>query len=70
MQNGLVKGQIRHQLFEPGVFFLQALELFNLVQLHLPVLLSPVIVGGIADLQLPANLLDGTARREGRIGLP
>ena len=58
------------KVLELTVFFLQALELFYLVELHLPVLLSPVVVCRIADFKLSACLFDGFTLGNNGISFP
>lgn len=54
-QDQLVQGQVRDRLTRPFIFFLKALEFFQLVGTHPTILLAPTVV----DLLGNANLPDG-----------
>ena len=56
------QGLICHQPLEPGVLLLELLESAELVDLHVPVLPLPAVVGPLRDAVLAADL--GLGRRE------
>ncbi|AMJ65959.1 hypothetical protein AXW84_11340 [Hymenobacter sp. PAMC 26628] len=62
LQHLLVEAQVRHELFEMLIFFLQLLEPPQFGHAQTTVLFLPVVVGGLADAHLAAHLRDGHAR--------
>ncbi len=57
-QDGVVQRQVGHQLLQPSVLFLKALQSLGLFYTHAAVLFTPAIVGLSSDTDLPAGFGD------------
>ena len=62
MQDGLIQGQIGHELLESTVLVLQLPQSPILGNCHLAVPLAPDVVGRLADPDGPCDLGNGRAR--------
>ena len=64
-----VEGLVGHQLLQPGILFLEGLQLLDHLRLHPTILLSPAIVSLLGNLKLLTDLRNLLPLAEFNIGL-
>ena len=60
-QRPVLKSQVSKHLFETPVLVLKILDLFNIRSLHAAVSGLPVVVSGLRDTGLPADIFNGSS---------